>query len=136
VSRILLALLLGLAAATAARAEELFDGTKPLLCASSEAYDCSGDECLETSTDGLGVPDLLRVDPVAKNIRALDVAQRDLESSPVSSVRVEQRRLLLSGREGETRGWTLAIDQDTGDSVLTVHDAGTGVIVFGECTAL
>ena len=135
VSRFLLTSLL-LCIATTAGAEGLFDGTQPLLCVSSEAFDCSGDTaCAETSPEGLSVPDLLRVDPGAKTISALDVELRD-QSSPIESVQVVEGRLVLSGNDGEGRGWTLAIQQDTGDSVLTVTDATTGLIVFGECTGL
>lgn len=128
--------LLVLGVATAAGAEALFDGTKPLLCASSDAYDCSADTtCVETSPEGLGVPDLMRVDPSAKTISALDVELRD-ESSEIGSVQQAEGRLVLSGNDGEGRGWTLTIQQDTGDSVLTVTDATTGLIVFGECTGV
>jgi hypothetical protein len=45
-------------------------------------------------------------------------------------------KLVLSGSDGEGRGWTLAIQQETGDSVLSVTDAATGLIVFGECAGL
>lgn len=122
--------------AQAAGAEKPFDGTKPILCASSEAFDCSGDkDCVETTPEGLSVPDLMRVDPSAKTISALDVGLRD-RSSAIGSVQVVESRLVLSGNDGEGRGWTLSIQQDTGDSVLSVTDATTGLIVYGECTEL
>jgi hypothetical protein len=127
-------LLLG--AASHAGAQSAFDGKQPLICATSEVYDCSGEgECVETSSEGLAVPDLMRVDPAAKTIRALDVEQRD-SSSPIGSVQVLEGRLVLSGNDGEGRGWTLAIRQDTGDSVLSVTDATTGLVVYGECAQL
>jgi hypothetical protein len=117
-------------------AEAPFDGTKPLLCVASEAFDCSaGTTCVETSPEGLGVPDLMRVDPSAKTITALDVELRD-QSSAIGSVQQTESRLVLSGNDGAGRGWTLTIQQDTGDSVLTVSDATTGLIVFGECTGV
>jgi hypothetical protein len=127
-------LLLG--TASQADAQGPFDGKQPLICGASEAYDCSGEgACVETSTEGLAVPDLMRVDPGAKTIRALDAEQRD-SSSPIGSVQVLEGRLVLSGNDGEGRGWTLAIRQDTGDSVLSVTDATTGLIVYGECAQL
>jgi hypothetical protein len=80
------------------------------------------------------VPDLMRVDPSAKTIRALDVDLRD-QSAAIESVQVLEGRLVLSGNDDDAgRGWTLAIQQDTGDSVLSVTDATTGLMVFGECT--
>lgn len=121
---------------TAARADGLFDGTKPLLCVSSEAFDCSGGaNCVETSPASLNVPDLMQLDLVAKMLRALDVAQRG-KSSAIDSVHVVEGRLVVSGKPEDGRAWTLAIQQDTGDSVLSVNDAATGLIVFGECTSL
>jgi len=135
VTRLLLSsLLVAFGIAKAAGAEKPFDGTKPILCASSNAYDCSGDKnCVEATPEGLSVPDLLRVDPGAKAISALDVDQRD-RSSPIESVQEVEGKLVLSGNDDKGRGWTLAIQQDTGDSVLSVSDATTGLIVYGECT--
>jgi hypothetical protein len=125
-------LVLTLGIASAAASEGQLDGTQPLLCASADAFDCSGETCLETTPEGLSVPDLMRVDPNAKTITALDIEQRELRS-PIGSVQVMDGRLVLSGNDGAGRGWTLAIQQGTGDSVLTVNDATTGLIVFGEC---
>jgi hypothetical protein len=135
-TRLLLFSVLVLGIAQAAGAEKNLDGTKPLLCVSSDAFDCSADkDCIETSPEGLSVPDMMRVDPSAKTISALDVGQRD-QSSAIGSVQVVEGRLVLSGNDGEGRGWTLAIQQDTGDSVLSVTDATTGLVVYGECTEL
>ena len=121
---------------TGARADGVFDGTKALLCVSSEAFDCSGGaNCVETSPASLKVPDLMQLDPAAKTLRALDVAQRG-QSSAIDSVHVVEGRLVVSGKPEDGRAWTLAIQQDTGDSVLSVNDAATGLIVFGECTSL
>jgi hypothetical protein len=128
------ACMLGLSAA--ARADGLFDGTKPLLCVSSEAFDCSGGaSCVETTPESLNVPDLMQLDPGAKTLRALDIEQRG-QSSAIGSVQVSEGRLVVSGKPEEGRAWTLAIQQDTGDSVLSVNDSATGLIVFGECTGL
>jgi hypothetical protein len=130
------ATILLLGAASQAGAQGPFDGKQPLVCVASEVYDCSGEgDCVETSSEGLAVPDLMRVDPVAKTIRALDVELRD-SSSPIGTVEVLEGRLVLSGNDGEGRGWTLAIRQDTGDSVLSLTDATTGLIVYGECAQL
>jgi hypothetical protein len=72
-------LLLVLCGSVGARAEEVFDGKQPLLCVSSEAYDCSGEaDCVETSPEGLSVPDSMAVDPAAKTLRALDDATTGL----------------------------------------------------------
>ena len=121
---------------TAARADGLFDGTKALLCVSSEAFDCSGGaSCVETTPESLNVPDLMQVDPNAKALRALDVENRG-QSSAIDSVHVSEGRLVVSGKPEDGRAWTLAIQQDTGDSVFSVNDAATGLIVFGECTSL
>ena len=130
---LLIPLLVSFAAAASGAEGNAFDGTKALLCVSSEAYDCSGDSCVETSPEGLDIPDLMRVDPAAKTITALDVGRRG-ESSEIASVQVSEGRLVLSGTGGEGRGWTFAIQRDTGDSVLTVNDASTALMIFGECT--
>jgi hypothetical protein len=110
------------------------DGSVPLLCVSSRAFDCSGgDGCVETSAEGVEMADLLLLDVKEKKLTALDEDERG-EASAIAAVSHANGRLVVSGVDGG-RGWTLAVQEDGGDSVLTVSDTGIAVIVYGECTA-
>jgi hypothetical protein len=124
--------LFALAVAVAAPAGAITtDGSKPLVCAQSRGFDCSGEGCDEATPQAMNVPDILRVDLKAKTLSALDPELAD-ESMTIASVESPQGRLVLHGSEGD-RGWSLAIDVASGDSVLTVNDPKIGIVVFGEC---
>lgn len=109
------------------------DGSMVLLCVSSRAYDCSeGETCVETTVEAVNMADILELDPKGKKLTALDAQQRGL-SSEITSVAESDGRLLVSGADGN-RGWKLAVDETTGDSVLTVSDTAVAIVVYGECT--
>jgi hypothetical protein len=110
------------------------DGSVPLLCVSSRAFDCSGGKaCTEASAEGVNMADMLEVDVKAKKITALDADVRG-KTSEIAAVSHKDGRLVMSGVDG-TRGWTLAVQDEGGDSVLTVTDNGIALILYGECTA-
>ena len=110
------------------------DGSAPLLCVSSRAFDCSGgDGCVETSAEGVDMADLLLLDVKEKKLTALDDDERG-RASTIAAVSHANGRLVVTGVDG-VRGWTLAVQEDGGKSVLTVSDTGIAVIVYGECTA-
>jgi Mrp family chromosome partitioning ATPase len=110
------------------------DGSVPLLCVSSRAFDCSsGTGCIEASAEGVNMADMLEVDVKAKKMTALDADIRG-RASPIAAVSHANGRLVISGVDG-TRGWTLAIQEAGGHSVLTVSDTGMALILYGECTA-
>ncbi|MET0151491.1 MAG: hypothetical protein ABW298_02630 [Candidatus Binatia bacterium] len=110
------------------------DGSVPLLCVSSRAFDCSGGKgCTEVSAEGVNMADILEVDVKAKKVRALDADVRG-QTSEIAASSHANGRLVISGVDG-TRGWTLAVQEEGGDSVLTVSDSGIALILYGECTA-
>jgi hypothetical protein len=77
--------------------------------------------------------DILEVDVKAKKVTALDAEVRG-QTSTIAAVSRANGRLVISGVDG-TRGWTLAVQEESGDSVLTVSDTGLAVVLYGECTA-
>ena len=110
------------------------DGSVPLLCVSSRAFDCSsGTGCIEASAEGVNMADMLEVDVKAKKITALDADIRG-QTNAIAAVSHANGRLVISGVDG-ARGWTLAIQEEGGHSVLTVSDSGIALILYGECTA-
>jgi hypothetical protein len=120
------------AAAAPARAAAI-DATMVLLCVSSRAYDCSaGDTCIETTVEAVNMADILELDPKGKKLTALDAEQRG-QASEITAVQETGGRLVVSGADGH-RGWKLAVDETSGDSVLTVSDTGVAIVVYGECT--
>jgi hypothetical protein len=111
-------------------AGDLFDGTKPLLCASIEALDCDpGMPCERGIPEDMGAPQFLRID-FAKN----EIAG-PLRTTKIRSTEKDDDQIVLQGYEIGL-GWTIAIDRVTGNMRITFAGGNAAFIIFGACTAL
>jgi len=116
-------------AVSPAFAGDVFDGTKPLLCASIEALDCDpGVPCERGTPEIMGAPQFLRID-FAKN----EIAG-PLRTTKIRSTEKDDAQIVLQGFEIGL-GWTLAIDRFTGNMRVTFAGADSAFIVFGVCTS-
>ena len=119
-----------LVAVSPAFAEDVFDGTKPLLCASIEALDCDpGVACVRGIPEMMGAPQFLRID-FAKN--EIAGPQR---ITKIRSMEKDDDQIVLQGFE-IGMGWTMAIDRYTGNMRITFAGGDATFIIFGACTAL
>jgi hypothetical protein len=110
-------------------AEDVFDGTKPLLCSSIEALDCDpGVACERGIPENMGAPQFLRID-FAKN----EIAG-PLRTTKIRSMEKDDDQIVLQGYEIGL-GWTLAIDRITGNMRITFAGGNAAFIIFGACTA-
>lgn len=107
-----------------------FDGSKPLICSTMEAHDCSaGDNCARGLPDSVGAPQFLRIDFVKQIIMG------PKRSTPIKSIIKDKDQLILQGVELNF-GWTLAIDTETGALTSSIISHEAAVVVFGACTPL
>lgn len=118
-------LLTAIACASAAAA------SGPLTCALVDVYDCSASECTETTSEAVGVPDLLRVDRDKKTIEALD-PEFAHATSTIESVKSEDGTTAVRAREGD-RTLVLIADDASGDATLVAGDLKTTIVAYGEC---
>jgi len=109
-------------------AGDVFDGTKPLLCASIEALDCDpGMPCERGIPEDMGAPQFLRID-FAKN----EIAG-PLRTTKIRSTEKDDDQIVLQGYEIGL-GWTLAIDRLSGNMRTTFARGNASFIIFGACT--
>ena len=125
---LLVALFVLLGAPGASRAVDL---SAPIACALTDVFDCSGKNCTEVESEAVGLADLLRLDPAAKQLKALDDELGGV-STALESLSVENGKLGARAHEGE-RTLVLAVDEKTGDAILTVTDLHFTVVAYGEC---
>lgn len=120
-----------LALAAAAGAAD-FDGSKTLLCAPGEAIDClpRGD-CQQRGPDELGIPRFITIDIKGKRLSG-NTSEGEL-TTPIQNVRSIDGKQILQGAEGG-RGWSMVIDEQTGDMSAAVADQAAGFVLFGACT--
>lgn len=127
-----LAICLGIWSAAAA-AE--FDGSKPLICATIETYECvPGGECLEGTPESINAPQFIRLDFSAKIARATrpDGEER---TSGIEILKQNEGELILQGVQGGL-GWSIAITPENGRMALSASGDGVVFALFGACTVL
>ena len=117
-----------------------FDGSNPLLCASLKVFECTaGGGCVEVMPGDVNVPQFFRIDFRANTI---SVTRPDGSSRSTNIERTEHvdGKLILQGAEEAIEGvrdglgWTLAIREDNGRTVLTASGDDVAFIIFGACT--
>lgn len=119
-----------------------FDGSKPLICASTQLMECeAGEPCRQVSAERIDAPQFFRIDFKAKAIQ-LARAQGDARSTQIERMETVDGKLILQGAEdrepdvADGLGWSLAISQERGSMVLTGSGDETAFVIFGACTPL
>ena len=105
-----------------------FDGSRLLICAPVQAFDCgAGEDCGKGIPDDLGAPAFMRVDVPNKAVIG------PKRNSPILHVEKSEAQLVLLGTE-LGYGWTLVIDQETGKLTATLANREAAFVLFGACT--
>ena len=129
----LLAGCVGIWSLTATAAD--FDGTKPLICATMQTYECvPGGECLEGTPESINAPQFIRLDFTEKVARATRPDGEERTSS-IEISKQNEGELILQGIQGGL-GWSMAITPDSGKMALSASGDGVVFALFGACTAL
>ncbi len=116
----------------AAAAAADFDGSKTLLCVPGEAVDClARGDCWQRTPDDLGIPRFITVDFGAKLLSGRSADGE--ETTAIQNVQSIDGKQILQGAENG-RGWSIVIDEQTGDMSAAVADQAAGFVLFGSCT--
>jgi len=109
-----------------------FDGSKPMVCAMIEAFECGPTTGCESGTpESNGLARFPRVDVSKKEVRTTKESQE--RTSKIERVHHANGVLLLSGTQNGL-GWNLTINESTGYRVLSVAGDQVAFVVFGACT--
>jgi len=109
-----------------------FDGSKQLLCVPTDASECSGaGECSRVTVEEINIPKWITVDFKKKALSGTD-SDGEAETTAIENVRITEGRTILQGSENG-RGWSVTIDQATGDMTAAIAGEGTGFVLFGVC---
>ena len=106
-----------------------FDGSKPLMCATIEALDCVPRECTKGRAAEMGAPPFMRIDFTNKTIGGVK------RTTQIVSMDKTEDQILFQGKELEF-GWTLALNQESGDFSATLVNRDGAFVLFGSCTPL
>ena len=117
-----------LAVPLSAFAEDAFDGTKTLLCATIEAHDCSpGEECDKGLSEDIGAPQFMKIDFGKKEIIG------PVRSTPIALMEKTDEQITMHGFE-LGMGWVLALDRATGKMTVALAGQQQAFVIFGACT--
>ena len=128
-----LALGLGLSAGVSAAG---LSASGNLVCAANSVIGCtSGPSCLQGTAASFDLPTVFMfVDFKKKTITGTE-ADGDRVVSPIRNQETTDSRLILQGIENH-RGWSMAIDRQSGEMSVSSTGPDIDFIMFGACTAL
>lgn len=109
------------------------DGSVPMLCAVMGITECDRWGACEAIEGGsMGLPPFVRVNVGGKAIEATDGSGRKTAIHSSALVKEPARLILQGGEHG--RGWSVVIDQKTGEMTAAVADHDGGFLMAGACT--
>lgn len=109
-----------------------FDGSKPLIGAVTEIYECvANNACEKVTIEEINFVQFFEFNFKQKKITGTRANGQGLTTKIKSQVSMDGM-LILQGVENG-RGWTLSITEATGKMVLTVSDDEAGFVAFGAC---
>ncbi|MGD9244860.1 MAG: hypothetical protein PVH36_08015 [Desulfobacterales bacterium] len=110
-----------------------FDGSKPLLCATIETFECgSGIECRRGTAQSVNLPQFLKIDFREKKVSGTRESGEVL-TAKIETMERSDGKVLLQGTQNN-KGWSMFINEATGKMTITASDDQAGFVVFGACT--
>jgi len=130
-----LAFVAGVLGATVAAGE--FDGSEALMCSFGKVIECdAGASCRVVSNDSVDAPDFVKLDfrkmQIVSTTAGEDGPTDDISVTDLGSYLVVQGT--QGSGQGDSLGYSLSIDQATGQMVVAGAGENAGFVIFGACT--
>ena len=110
-----------------------FDGSKPLLCAAIEIIECIPVEgCDRVTPESANLPRFLRINFEDEMISAPSGSQKG-RTTPIERLEHIGGKLIIEGAE-DGMGWSMTINEESGNMAMTASRDRAAFVVFGECT--
>jgi hypothetical protein len=117
-----------------------FDGSKPLICAVMDLVECQpGGKCQQVTAEDVGIPQFWKINFKDKKISSTQ-ADGSQRSTTIERLEKIDGKVIIQGAEDgiegvrDGLGWSLAIAEETGKTVLTACGDEVGFVMFGACT--
>ena len=115
-----------------------FDGSEPLICSFGQVIECDAQTaCRAVTNDMVGAPEFVKIDFKKKRL----VSTTAGEDSPADEITVNDviTHIIVQGSQGSGQGnalgYSLSIDQATGQMVAAGAGENAGFVIFGACTS-
>ncbi len=112
-----------------------FDGSKPFLCAVTEAVECDEENgCRQGTLKSMDIPQFVLVDLKKKMIfaRLREEDEDRREAKIINFVRTDGK-LIMQGTQG-FRGWGVVVGEKSGKMSASISEEVVGFLLFGSCT--
>jgi len=107
-----------------------FDGSRMLICAPVEAFDCApADICNKDSPRAMGAPAFMRIDFEKK------VIVGPKRSTPILHIERSAEQVILQGTE-LGHGWSMVLNRQNGELSAALNSSESVFVLFGSCTPL
>lgn len=117
-----------------------FDGSKELICAVVDLVECQpGGKCQQVTAEDVGIPQFWKINFKEKNISAIH-ADGSKRITTIENFEKIDGKVIIQGAEDGIEGvrdgvgWSMAIAEETGKTVLTASGDEVGFVIFGACT--
>ena len=117
-----------------------FDGSEPLMCSFGQVLECdAGSSCRAVTNESVDAPDFVKLD--FRRNQLVSVTAGEESSADDMSVVDTTTFLVVQGVQGvdesvSTLGWSLSIDQASGQIVAAGAGENAGFVIFGACTPI
>ena len=117
-----------------------FDGSKELICAVIDLVECQpGGKCQQVTAEDVGIPQFLKINFKEKKISATHADGSQRNTTIENFERIDGKIIIQGAEDGiegvrDGVGWSLAIAEETGKTVLTASGDEVGFVIFGACT--
>ncbi len=117
-----------------------FDGSKPVICSSTDVYECVyGGDCIRRTAAGVDAPDFFRINFKKKIITTTKHGNNQRTTKIERSETVDGKLILQGVEDGredirDGLGWSLSIAEPSGRMVLTASGENEAFVIFGACT--
>jgi hypothetical protein len=108
------------------------DGSKPLICALMNNFECGSDGCQRVTSEGINLPEFLRIDFQGKKVTTVNEGVQ-IRTTKIERIDRVDGHLYLQGWESGM-AWSLVISENDGKMVLTMAGGQVGFALFGACT--
>jgi hypothetical protein len=118
-----------------------FDGETSVVCATLEAVQCAKLDgarhvCARGPAQGLNVPQFVKLDFAKKLVSATKESGVE-KTSPIGSVSRGNEHIVVQGFDAGTgRGWSLVVEENTGQMTASAIGDEEGMMIFGACTQI
>jgi hypothetical protein len=114
---------------------KMLDQSSILVCSAIDIIGCTtGLKCSEGNAQSFDLPNFMFINFAKKSVHAKN-QNGDEYTSPIKNFEITKSQLILQGVENH-RGWSAAINRETGNISISSVGDDVSIMVFGACTAI